>query len=189
MVLRDTTEVQASPSAVFQFFEDMDEHYLQWHPDHKVFRWTQGKGLSLVNSFYFEEVIAGKLLKKSVVFTRIEPGRHIEFAPTFWLMRLFLPRLVFRLEPVTEGVYRFIAEIYLRAGPLAARLNKREFDAVREHMRVEGVNLKRIVERTGDQSEDRQGARPHDSACPTSTVSGSAEPAARPALGAHDGTR
>jgi hypothetical protein len=31
-------------------------------------------------------------------------------------------------------------------GPLAARLNKRELDAVREHMRIEGVNLKRILE-------------------------------------------
>jgi len=158
VVLRDTTEVQASSAAVFQFFEDMDRHYLQWHPDHKVFRWTRGKGLSLGNSFYFEEVIAGKLLKKSVVFTRIEPGTHIEFAPTFWLMRLFLPRLVFRLEPVTEGLYRFIAEIYLRAGPLAARLNKREFDAVREHMRVEGVNLKRIVESQNEVSSAKADA-------------------------------
>ena len=149
MVLRDTIEVHASPSEVFAFFGDMDQsRYLGWHPDHRLFRWTRGKGLAVGNEFYFEEVIAGKLLKKNVVLTRIDERCHIEFAPTFWLMRLFLPRLVFRLEFVAESHYRFVAEIFLRAGPLTARLNRREFDAVREHMRIEGLNLKRFVEKT-----------------------------------------
>lgn len=147
MVLRDTIDVHASPEDVFAFFDDMDQtRYLGWHPDHKAFRWTRGNGLKVGNEFYFEEVIAGKLLKKNVVFTRIEEGEYIEFAPTFRLMRIFLPKLVFRLEPLAEGGYRFVAEIFLRAGPIAARLNRREFDALRNHMRVEGVNLKRFVE-------------------------------------------
>lgn len=147
MILRDTIELDASPPDVFAFFENMDTvRYLGRHPDHKVFRWTRGRGLKVGNEFYFEEVIAGKLLKKNVVFTRIDEGAHIEFAPTFWLMRLFLPRLIFRLEKITEQRYRFIAEIYLRVGPLGARLNKREFDAVRQHMRVEGSNLRSFVE-------------------------------------------
>lgn len=147
MVLRDAIELSASSADVFSFFEDMDnDRYLGWHPDHKVFRWTKGKGLKVGNEFYFEEVIAGKLLKKKVVFTRIDEGTRIEFAPTFWLMRLFLPRLVFRLEAIAAGRYRFVAEIFLRVGPLAARLNRREFDAVRQHMRVEGINLKHFAE-------------------------------------------
>jgi hypothetical protein len=147
MILRDTIEVKGSAADVFAFFDGMDNaRYLGWHPDHKVFRWMRGQGLKVGNEFYFEEVIAAKLLKKRVVFTRIEDGPHIEFAPTFWLMRLFLPRFVFRLESLADGRHRFIAEIFLRAGPLAARLNKREFDAVREHMRIEGLNLRRFVE-------------------------------------------
>jgi len=147
VILRDTTDVQASPEAVFEFFEEMERHYLRWHPDHKLFRWVRGRGLEEGNVFYFEEVIAGKLLKKEVVFTRIVRHRHIEFAPTFWLLRLFLPRLVFSVETIGTGACRFVAEIHLRMGPLAAKLNQRELDAVREHMRVEGVNLKAIVER------------------------------------------
>jgi hypothetical protein len=159
VILRDTIDLHASPADVFAFFEGMDQpRYLGWHPDHKVFRWTRGKGLKVGNEFYFEEVIAGKLLRKSVVFTRIDDGERIEFAPTFWLMRLFLPRLVFRLEPIAGGHYRFVAEIVLRAGPLAARLNKREFDAVREHMRVEGINLKRFVEERHEHARARAGA-------------------------------
>lgn len=159
MILRDALDLRADPSDVFAFFEGLDhERYLQWHPDHKTFRWTRGMGLSVGNEFYFEEVIGGKLLKKTVAFTRIEPGKRIEFAPTFWLMRMFLPRLVFRLEPIAEGLHRFVAEIHLRVGPLGSRLNKREFDAVREHMRIEGVNLKRFVEATSEPSHPSTGA-------------------------------
>jgi hypothetical protein len=94
MILRDAIEVRAPVARLFEFFDGMSQaRYLGWHPDHKVFRWTEGRGVRPGNRFHFEEVIAGKLLRKSVEFTRVEPGRHIEFAPTFWLMRLLLPRL------------------------------------------------------------------------------------------------
>lgn len=147
MVLRDSIEVRAPSAKLFEFFEGMSqERYLGWHPDHKVFRWIEGRGVKPGNRFYFEEVIAGKLLKKSVEFTRIEQDKHIEFAPTFWLLRLFLPRLVFRADVTGPGSFRFIAEIFLRVGPVGARLNRREFDAVREHMRIEGVNFKQYAE-------------------------------------------
>ncbi|MDX1375794.1 MAG: hypothetical protein R3357_09550 [Burkholderiales bacterium] len=146
MILRDRIEVRASPASVFWFFERMHAHYLQWHPDHKLFRWTKGSGLKPGTEFYFEEVIAGKLLKKNVVFTRIDPGAHIEFAPTFFLMRAILPRMLFRIEPRAPGALVVTAEIHLRMGPLAVRLNRKMLAAVREHMRVEGINLKRMVE-------------------------------------------
>ena len=155
MVLRDAIEVRAPLTTLFEFFEGMSqERYLGWHPDHKAFRWTVGQGVRPGHRFYFEEVIAGKLLKKSVEFTVVEQDRHIEFAPTFWLMRLFLPRLVFRAEVTGPETFRFIAEIFLRAGPIAARLNKREFDAVREHMRVEGVNFKRYAEQGASRARE-----------------------------------
>jgi hypothetical protein len=56
MVLRDSMEVHASAAEVFAFFKDMDTvRHLNWHPDHKAFRWTRGKGLKVGNQFYFEE--------------------------------------------------------------------------------------------------------------------------------------
>lgn len=147
MVLRDSIDVQAPLASLFEFFDGMSqERYLDWHPDHKVFRWTRGQGVKVGNRFYFEEVIAGKLLRKSVEFTRVEPGSHLEFAPTFWLLRLVLPRMVFRAEVTAAGTFRFVAEIFLRVGPIGARLNRREFDAVRAHMRIEGINFKRHAE-------------------------------------------
>ena len=151
MILRDVTEMDVPAAAVFEFFEEMEAHYTAWHPDHVLFRWVRGRGLTEGNVFYFEEFIGGKLLKKKVRFTRVVPDEHMEFAPTFWLMRLFLPRLLFRIEALPLGGCRVIAENHMRIGPLAARLNRRELDAVRDHMRIEGVNLRRIVEARGAQ--------------------------------------
>ena len=158
MILRDSVTIQAAPDAIFRFFEEMEEHYYQWHPDHVLFQWVSGRGVKEGNVFYFEEYIRGKLLKKRVVFTRVIPNRHIEFAPTFWLMRLFLPRMLFRIERESEGC-QFIAEIHLRLGPLARRANAKDLDAVREHMRVEGVNIKHIVEANADRPAGRSWRR------------------------------
>lgn len=148
MMLVDSITLRASPEAVFRFFDEMETHYLAWHPDHLLFRWEHGRGVALGNIFSFAERIGGKHLAKRVVFTRVIPNRHLEFAPTFWLMRLFLPRMVFRVAPESGGC-RFTAEIHLRIGPLAQRAQRKELAAVREHMRVEGENLKRIVEAYG----------------------------------------
>ena len=63
-------------------------------------------------------------------------------------MRLFLPRILFRVVPENDGC-RLIQQIQLRMGPLARWLNRKELAAVREHMRVEGVNAKRLVEAKG----------------------------------------
>jgi hypothetical protein len=152
MILKDSIHIGARPDAIFRFFEEMERHYRQWHPDHVLYRRVAGRGVNEGNIFYFEEYIAGKLLKKQVVFTRVIPDQHIEFAPTFWLMRLFLPRMLFRIEPEADGC-RFTAEIHLRMGPLARRAQRKELEAVREHMRIEGVNLKRIVEQQAQQGQ------------------------------------
>lgn len=151
MILKDLIRVKAGPEAIFRFFEGMEGNYLQWHPDHVLFRWISGRGVKEGNVFYFEEYIAGKLLKKRVVFTRVIPNQHIEFAPTFWLMKFFLPRMLFRVEPESDGC-QFIAEVHLHMGPLARWAHKKELEAVREHMRVEGVNIRRIVEQQEQQA-------------------------------------
>lgn len=149
MLLTDSIFIDARPEAVFQFFDAMERHYLAWHPDHMGFRWERGRGVALGNIFSFEERIGGKLLKKRVIFTQVVPNTYIAFAPTWWIMRLFLPRMLFQMAPEGTGC-QFTAEIYLRMGPLAQRLTQKELAAVREHMRVEGKNLKRIVEQHAD---------------------------------------
>jgi hypothetical protein len=151
MILHDSILINTTPDRIFEFFEHMDENYLRWHPDHLLFRWEKGRGLSEGVEFYFEERIGGQLLKKRVRFTHIEPNRHIEFAVTNPLIRLIMPRLLFAIEPQGEQS-RFIAEIHIRTGPIGARLNAREFNAVRQHMKEEGENLKKLLE--GQEQEE-----------------------------------
>jgi hypothetical protein len=151
MILKDETLIEAPPERIFESFARMGENYAAWHPDRVAFRWTKGKGLEPGVELHFEEYIGGKLLKKTVRFTKIEPGRHIEFEPTWWLMRLIMPRLSFEIQPQGE-VSLFIARIPIRTGPVGAWLNRREFNAVRQHMKEEGENLKRIVEAERDES-------------------------------------
>ena len=145
MRLEDRIWINAPPEAIFSFFEAMETNYLRWHPDHRLFRFEQGRGLREGVVVYFEEVIGDKVLKKRVHYTRIVPNRHIEFTFVKGLFRLFLPRMVFRMEPQDGGTL-FVAQIDIRIGPIGAWLNRRDFQRVRQHMREEGENLKQLIE-------------------------------------------
>jgi hypothetical protein len=145
MILSATSPpIATGAEEVFAFFAAMETNYGRWHPDHLWFRWVDPPALEPGVRFQFQERIDGKLLTKTVAFTRIEPGTVIEFAPTSRLFRLVLPRIAFRIRP-TDGGVTVTQEIQIRTGPLGAWLNRREFDAVRRHMREEGKNLRRLL--------------------------------------------
>ena len=146
MLLEDRTTIAALAARIFAFFDDLADNYTRWHPDHHRFEWRHGTRVEIGNVCRFDETIGGKRMKKQVVFTEVERDRLIAFAPTSRLARLLLPRLSFELVPVAGGI-EFIARIWLRIGPLAAWLNRRDLDAVRRHMREEGQNLKALMER------------------------------------------
>ncbi len=146
MILSETSPaIHTTPEDVFAFVAGMESTYQSWHSDHVLFRWIDPPALKEGVRFHFAERIGGKLMKKTVYFTRIEPGSLIQFAPTSRFFRFFLPRISFRITPVQGGL-TVTQEIQLRIGPLAAKLNKRELDAVRRHMREEGENMKRHLE-------------------------------------------
>jgi Polyketide cyclase / dehydrase and lipid transport len=145
MILEETTRVNASPEEVYHFFETMDVNYQRWHPDHILFRWSTGDGLKQGAIAYFEERIAGKKQKKTVKFTEVVPDRHIESKPTSRLVGILMPSISFTIKPHENGC-DLTQRIKVRTGPIGAWLNRREFDAVRTHMREEGENLKTIIE-------------------------------------------
>lgn len=145
MLLEETTKMKASPQTVYHFFENMDDQYKQWHPDHNAFRWIDGGSLEEGSKAYFEEDIGGKTQKKTVRFTRIDPDRYIEFRPTSRVVGFLMPHISFTITPCSDGC-EVTQRIKVRTGPIGARLNRREFDAVRKHMHEEGTNLKHILE-------------------------------------------
>lgn len=145
MILEEITRVNASPEKVYHFFETMDVNYQQWHPDHIVFRWSSGVGLEQGSIASFEERIAGTRQKKTVQFTEVIPNRYIEFKPTSLLVGILMPSISFKIDPHESGC-DLTQRIKVRTGPVGVWLNRREFDAVRVHMREEGENLKIILE-------------------------------------------
>jgi uncharacterized protein YndB with AHSA1/START domain len=146
MLLEASTEIDEPPDVVFRFFEEIEDRYREWHPDHVTFRWVTGEGLEVGNEAYFEEWIGGELQERTIRYTTVEPNRYIEFKPTGRLIGLFVPHISFTVEP-EDGGCRVTQRIKVRTGPIGRRLNRKEFDAVREHMNEEAENLKRIVER------------------------------------------
>ena len=78
-----------------------------------------------------------------------EADRYIEFAPTSLLVRLLMPRISFTIDPCEDGC-TFTQRIRVRTGPIGTWLNRREFDAVRVHMREEGENLRALLEESSD---------------------------------------
>jgi hypothetical protein len=144
VILRSETWIRTSADALLQFFDGMEGNYTIWHPDHHSFTWIEGSGVAEGVISEFDETVGGKRQRKRMVFTRVDDGR-IEFAPVSRLIRLLLPRVVFDITPDGDGC-RFIQEVHVRVGPLGARLNQKEFEAVQQHMEEEGSYLKALME-------------------------------------------
>jgi uncharacterized protein YndB with AHSA1/START domain len=148
MILEEQTVIEASPEDVFHFFEQLDEEaYRAWHPDHVTYRLIEGERLEAGTIAYFEERRGGKDIKMNVLYRRVEPNRYIEFSPTSRFYRIFLPQMSFGVEP-HNGQSLLTTRVHVRTGPIGAWLNRKEFDAVRQHMKEEGHNLKKILEQS-----------------------------------------
>jgi hypothetical protein len=144
VILRTETWIRTTPDEIARFFDGLEENYTRWHPDHHSFTWIEGRGVVEGAVCRFDETIAGKRKVRTFVYTRVADG-HIEFAPTSKLVRLFLPRMLFRMGTADDGCI-LIQEVHVRIGPLGAYLNRKEFDAIRQHMKEEGENLKNLLE-------------------------------------------
>ena len=149
MILSQTTMIAAPAERIFAFFDRMEVNYTRWHPDHITFRWLQDGRQAVGHRFYFEERIHGQHLKRTMRYTKVMPGRLIEFVPDNALIRFFLRRVSFIIEPL-DGRCRFTQEVQIRIGPISKRLNRAGFAAVEKHMREEGENLKTIMEAGDD---------------------------------------
>ena len=134
MILKKSIRNRTTPETLFRFFEEMETNYTRWHPGHLSFEWIEGRGVKEGVVFVFEEKINGKHIKQNVIYTRVVEERYIEFAPTSRVFRLLLPRMIFRINP-EHNECRFEQEIHIRTGPIGRWLNRKEFEAVKQHMK------------------------------------------------------
>lgn len=146
--LRDTVEVDVSPDKVWDWLQDLPEHYLAWHPDHLGARWVGGCTMVPGALLEVREVLHGKPHRLRLHLTEVERGRSLRYSA--------FPGLggTFRVSPSEHGS-EFTATITFgtRArvvGPaldlLLRLLLGRRIAAIRRHQAEEGANLKALLE-------------------------------------------
>jgi len=150
--LKDSIEIKARPEEVFEWllqrFIDK-KAYQAWHPDHVDVRWIKGEPLQEGSIIYAEEYLHGELHKLKFIITKLVPNRVIEYRPLFPLS-IFAPGNAFLVEPKGENGCIFTATGSFRAGPLFRKLAKNRIEATKQHMKEEGENLKKALEKGED---------------------------------------
>jgi hypothetical protein len=153
--LEHSIEIRTSPEKIFSFLRrlHLDDNYRRWHPqDHVLMRWVRGEPWEEGSVVYAEQYAHGKLHKLKYIITKVVPDREIEFSPLSRFLRFYFPKNTFCVEPRGYTTV-FTATSHIRVGWLMKKLARRKFDAAirsaREHIRVEGENLKRLLEEAG----------------------------------------
>jgi hypothetical protein len=152
IVLTDSVEIAVPPEKVFEFLVGIvdDASYRAWHPDdHEAFRWIRGAPWEEGSVAYAEEYLHGRLHKLKFRVEKVVPHREIVYAPPSRILRIFFPENRFEIRPSERGCI-FTARGHFRFGRIAKALAKRKLEigisSVRQHMKEEGENLKRILE-------------------------------------------
>jgi hypothetical protein len=153
IILRDSIEIKATPEKVFEWliqrFKDK-ESYRAWHPDHVDIRWIKGEPLQEGSIVYAEEYLHGDLHRLRFRVTKIVPNRVIEYRALFPLS-ILAPVNKFLIAPKGENRCAFTAMGSLRLPRrLFRRLHRKhehKIEATEQHMKEEGENLKRALEK------------------------------------------
>jgi len=150
-VLTDTMEINTSPENIWNFFVNLEENYIDWHPtDHVKFEWI-GKPMETGTNWYAEEMVHGHLFKLKGKVGEVVPLKKIVFKYSFPIS-LVSPKFEWLIEP-KDSYTVFHAKSYLNAGDFFRKLSRKEMDwkleATIKHTKEEGENLKRILEGKG----------------------------------------
>ena len=142
--LSDSIEINTSPERVYEWFINIDQNYKEWHPDHVKAIWLTENKMKVGSKLYSEEYIHGELHKIKFKCTNIEPNRKIEFK-NLLPMSLICPKGSFIFEPKGDNCI-FTATLSFRMGNTLSKIVKTKVEALINHMKEEGENLKRILE-------------------------------------------
>ncbi len=148
-VLQDSIEIKTTPEKIFDWLIRFEEHYREWHPDHVACSWVKGGPEKEGSILYIEEYIHKDLHKMKFRLTKIEPARRIEYDVLF-PMSILCPKGSFIIESKNRSC-TFTATLSFRFGALLSHLFKKRIEALRTHMREEGENLKKLLEKAEDE--------------------------------------
>ena len=148
VTVKDAIEIKTTPEAIFDGLIKVfssQEYFKKWHKDHVKCQWLKGKPFEEGSILYVEEYLHGKLHKMKFLSTQLEPNRKIEYKLLF-PMSMICPRGSFTVEPKEESSI-FTATLTFRFGWLFTKFAKSNVEAMKSHMREEGENLKKLIEK------------------------------------------
>jgi len=155
ITLKDTTEVKTPPETVFQWLTQRmkdKESYRAWHPDHVDIRWIKGEPLQEGSILCADEYLHGHLHKLKFRITKIVPNRLIEYR-CFFPLSIIAAGNKFIIEPKGRDDCIFTAMGGLRIQRwLFVRMHKKhkhKIEDTQQHMKEEGLNLKKALETPG----------------------------------------
>lgn len=137
MIIRETRALPVPTARIVAFFENLDTHYLNWHPDHVSFAWLDGGAHKL---FHFDERIGRWRLAMAMSVSRTKAGREAICRPLSRWLRLVFPWMSFVVEDAPGGC-RYTHHIKLRVGPFGPLIERTFLVPLRRHMREESAYL------------------------------------------------
>jgi hypothetical protein len=146
--VKDIIEIKTTPEKIFDGLIKVfssQEYFKKWHKDHVKCQWLKGKPFEEGSILYVEEYLHGELHKMKFLTTQLEPNRKVEYRLLF-PMSIICPRGSFTVEPKEESSI-FTATLTFRFGWLFTKFAKSNVEGMKNHMREEGENLKKLLEK------------------------------------------
>jgi len=145
--LQDSIIIKRPPEVVYCWFENnFVKDYKKWHPkDHILAKWLKGKGFEPGSVLYAEEYLGERIVKLTFKLIKNIPDNLIEY-------KVLFPESIicsggsFLIEPHGKGSI-FTATLTFRFGFILSKFFSKRVNALKRHMKEEGENLKKILER------------------------------------------
>jgi hypothetical protein len=153
--LTDSIQINKKPETVFDWFMNLDNNFVKWHPNHMKFSKITG-GMNVGDIVRFEEKISDKWFKFNVKITKIEKTKDR------WLIEAKTPlfaTLLFTAQGNATGCVFTHTEIFgmIRSKnsniqntliPILKKIINPifRFDLIERDIKEDNLNLKRILE-------------------------------------------
>jgi hypothetical protein len=147
-MLIDSIEINVSPDKAYSYLLRIfssQEDYINWHKDHITCKWIKGKPFEVGSILYCEETLHGASHSMKMLCTTNIIGERIEYKLLF-PMSIICPKGSFIIETKEKSCI-FTATLSIRFGWLFQAFAKNRIKALIVHMKEEGENLKKILEK------------------------------------------
>jgi len=148
MEIIDKITISAPPQKVYDtlvFFFRSADNYRLWHRDHVSCYWKKGQDFSPGSVLIAEEYLHEKVHKMGFKIITREPGKRLGYKMLF-PFSLICSGGSFSMIPKGEET-ELIASLRFRNGFLSEKHFRKNIEAVRQHMKEEGIALRDIIEK------------------------------------------